>query len=94
MNNIENDPLTYAIIGSCMEVHDEIGPGCLEAVYHECLEIEFHLRNIPYISYPKLKICYKNQYLKKYYIPDFSVYDKIIVEMKNPGAELQGIFVL
>ena len=51
MNNKENDPLTYAIIGSCMEVHNEIG--CLEAVYHECLEIEFHLRNIPFISHPK-----------------------------------------
>ena len=82
MKNKNNDPLTYAIIGSCMEVHNEIGPGCLEAVYHECLEIEFHLRNISYISQPKLKICYKNHNLKKYYIPDFIVYNKIIVEIK------------
>jgi GxxExxY protein len=51
-------------------------------VYHECLEIKSHLRNIPYISHPKLKICYKNHYLKKYYIPDFIVYNEIIVEIK------------
>jgi len=32
---------THAIIGVAMEVHREMGQGFLEAVYHECLEIEF-----------------------------------------------------
>ncbi|MBN2532045.1 MAG: GxxExxY protein [Spirochaetales bacterium] len=35
-----------------MEVHREMGLGFLEAVYHECLEIEFQIRKIPYISKP------------------------------------------
>jgi|GEM_PF-5894326 len=29
-----------------MEVHRELGPGYLEAVYHESLEIEFQIRAI------------------------------------------------
>ena len=37
-----------------MEVHNHMGPGLLESVYHECLEIEFELQNIPFISKPKL----------------------------------------
>jgi GxxExxY protein len=54
----------------------------LEAVYHECLEIEFQIRNIPYISKPKLKLYYKNNLLKKHYEPDFLVYSEIVVEIK------------
>lgn len=36
---MEKDPRTHQIIGAAMEVHNEMGPGHLEAVYHECLEI-------------------------------------------------------
>ena len=73
MNSKERDPRTHAIIGAAMEVHNEMGPGFLEAVYHECLEIEFTLRKIEYISKPQLNIFYKENQLKKYYIPDFVV---------------------
>ena len=58
MDTKEKDPRTYAIIGAAMEVHKEMGSGFLEAVYHECLEIEFQIRNIPYISKPRLKLYY------------------------------------
>ena len=40
---------SYAIIGACLEVYKEKGCGFLEAVYQECLEIEFEYQNIPYI---------------------------------------------
>ena len=54
----------------------------MSTVYHECLEIEFQIRNIPYVSKPKLKLYYKNNLLKKYYGPDFLVYSEIVVEIK------------
>jgi GxxExxY protein len=50
---MRNDPRTHAIIGTAMEVHRIIGSGHLEAVYHECLEIEFLKQEIPFISEPK-----------------------------------------
>ena len=65
-----------------MEVHNIIGPRHLEAVYQECLEIEFKLRQISFISQHRLEIFYKNQKLKKFYIPDFIVYKEVIVEIK------------
>ena len=78
----EKDPRTHAIIGAAMEVHNIIGPGYLEAVYHECYEIEFQKRQILFISKPKLDIYYKEIKLKKYYISDFLVFKEIIIEIK------------
>ena len=76
------DPRTHSIIGAAMEVHRDMGSGLLEAVYQECLEIEFKLRKIPFISQPKVTIYYKDNELNKYYVPDFIVYDEVIVEIK------------
>ena len=39
---------SYAIQGAVFEVYREMGSGFLEAVYQECLAIEFRRRNIPF----------------------------------------------
>ncbi len=72
----------YEIIGAAMAVHRELGPGFLEAVYQEALEIEFQLKEIPYERERQLNIEYKTQTLKKHYNADFVCHDKIIVETK------------
>ena len=80
---------SYAIIGACMEVYNDKGAGFLEAVYQECLEIEFGLRGIPFVAQKQLEITYKGQALKQRYVPDFLCYDSIIVELKAAN-ELGG----
>jgi GxxExxY protein len=77
---------SFAIIGACFEVYNEVGPGFFEAVYQECLEIEFQLRRIPHVAQAQLTLRYKDHELKKKYQPDFLCYDKIIVEVKAVGA--------
>lgn len=72
----------YAIIGAAMEVYNELGPGFLEAIYQEVLEMELAARAIPFASQPELPVYYKGQRLKKCYIADFLVYEKIVVEIK------------
>ena len=73
---------SYKIIGACMEVHNTLGCGFLEAVYQEALAIEFEKRGIPYIREAELNIEYKGIILSKKYNADFICYDKIIVETK------------
>ena len=73
---------TYKIIGTALEVHKILGPGFLEAVYHEAMEIEFSERQIPFESHKLLKIPFKSHILKQPYEADFLVYDEIIVEIK------------
>jgi GxxExxY protein len=79
---MEQDPQTYAILGAALEVHRILGPGHLEAVYQEALEIEFDLREIPYESQPRIVLEYKGRELKKYYQPDFLVGERVVVEIK------------
>ena len=86
---MEKDSRTHKIIGAVRlggEVHNIIGPGHLEAVYQECLEIEFELRMVPFISKPQLPIYYKERKLKKYYVPDFIVFKDIVLEIKAERA--------
>ena len=79
---------TYAIIGAAMEVHKELGPGYLEAVYQEAMEIEFDLRGLPYVSQPEMRIDYKGHILKRHYVPDFLVFDSVPVELKAHSTPL------
>jgi GxxExxY protein len=39
---------SYAIMGACFNVYKEMGNGFLEAVYQECLEMEFSEKKIPF----------------------------------------------
>ena len=81
---------SFRIMGACFEVYKEIGCGFLEAVYQECLQIEFGLQNIPARSQPALSLTYKGHRLEKEYAADFICFDKIILELKAV-AELDDI---
>lgn len=78
----KRDPRTHAIIGAAIEVHRTMGPGFLEAVYHEALSHEFTLKNIPFQKEQSLPITYKNRTLSIKYKADFICYGSIIVELK------------
>jgi len=73
---------SYQIIGACFEVYKEKENGFLEAVYQECLSIEFVDQNIPFIEKPRLRLNYKGRELKQTYEPDFLCFQEIIVEIK------------
>lgn len=86
----ERDPQTYAIIGACMAVHNELGHGFLEAVYQEALEIEFTRRGIAFVREKPLIIDFTGIALRTRYDADFYCYDSIIVELKALGALAPG----
>ena len=83
MANIVYQEESYAIVGACMEVYNEMGSGYLEAVYQECLEYEFGDRKIPFETQQPLKLRFKHRALRSVYIPDFVCGGKIIVEIKG-----------
>ena len=74
---------TYKIIGICMEVHRTLGPGLLEVIYKDALEIEFKENNIPFEREKEFLIEYKGKILPHKFYADFIVNEDIILEVKT-----------
>ena len=53
----------YKIIGAAIEVHRILGPGFAEAIYHEALEVECQLQQVPFVSQKELRVIYKGSTL-------------------------------
>src|SRR5690242_18168012 len=76
----------YRIMGACFEVYKEKGCGFLEAVYQECLEIEFNMQGLLFVRKKPLALNYKGRALQQAYQPDFICMDKIVLEIKAVSA--------
>ncbi len=72
----------YAVVGAAMEVYNELGPGFLEPVYQEALEIELTDRGIPFEAQKEIALFYKSRRLRKDYCADFLAFGKVIIEIK------------
>ena len=73
---------TFKIIGVCMEVHRNLGPGLLEVVYKDALEIEFKANNLPFEREKEFSIEYKGVILPHKFYADFIVNEDIVLEVK------------
>ena len=81
-SNLVYSEEVFRIQGAIFEVYRAMGPGFLEAVYQECLAIEFAERGIPFAALQALALEYKGRGLRQTYSADFVCFDKIIVELK------------
>lgn len=77
---------SYKIIGTCFDVHNNLGPGFLEIVYKDALEYEFRNAGIPFEREQEYEVKYKDIILPHKYYADFIVFDKIILEVKAVQA--------
>lgn len=74
--------LTRIIIGICMEVHRQLGHGFLEVVYQDALNHELKLNGISFERKKKYTIDYKEIILSHFYVADFVIENKLILELK------------
>jgi GxxExxY protein len=74
---------TYRIIGACIEVYRNLGYGFLEVVYKDAMEIEFLHQDINYIREEEHAIDYKGVILKHKFLADYTLFERIIVEVKT-----------
>lgn len=81
----ELSALTHKIIGCAMRVHSAHGPGCREDTYQRDLEVHFANAGLLYTPQKKLEV-YDSRNGNKligYYIPDFIVAERVVVEIKT-----------
>lgn len=73
--------ITYAVIGAAMEVHRELGPGHVEAVYERALAVEFRRRGIRFEQQHAYAVKYQGEWVGDGRV-DFLVEGLIVVELK------------
>jgi GxxExxY protein len=71
----------YQVVGSAIEVLNELGHGLHERPYENALVVEFSLRNIPFRQQPNYDVLYKGHKVGLF-IPDLIAYDMAIVDAK------------
>jgi GxxExxY protein len=77
------DVITYQIIGCAMAVHRDLGPGLREDSYQRALEGQFTDRQIPFEAQKLYEVIDPaGGGLIGYYIPDFLVDSRVVVEIK------------
>ena len=76
----------FVIRGAIFDVYRAMGAGFLEAVYHECLEIELERRDIPFETRKPLALAYLGKPLRQIYIADLICHGRILIELKAVRA--------
>ncbi len=86
----ENRPalneLSERVIGACINIHRELGPGLLESAYEECLCYELSLARIPFERQRPVPVAYRDVRLDCGYRLDLVVDNRLIVELKCVDA--------
>jgi GxxExxY protein len=77
----ENE-LSKIIIGACIEVHKELGPGLLESVYEHCLAHELRGKGLDVKKQHALPVIYKGEQMDMGFRLDIWVNQLVIVEVK------------
>ena len=79
-------PVTRQVIGAAIEVHKAIGPGLLESIYQECLEVELRLRRVRFERHKTIPVMYKGVDVGAALRLDLLVGNAVIVEIKTVEA--------
>ena len=79
----KDDPLTYRINGCAIRVHRALGPGLLESVYEECIEVELARDGMSFRSHPRIAVPYEGRILDREFRPDFVIENEVVLELKS-----------
>ena len=75
------EDLIHRIIGCCITVHCELGPGLLEQVYHRAVGVELQHCGIPFEREKRFPVRYRGKPLYIHRL-DLVVEGKVMLELK------------
>lgn len=78
----END-LSYLVIGSAIEIHKNVGPGLLESAYENALAYELRDKGLDVKQQVPMPFVYKEVKLEVGYRIDLIVENKLLIEVKS-----------
>ena len=90
MENVK-DPLTEKIIACCFRVHNELGPGFAEKIYHKALMIAFEDADLAYEAEKTFNVFFQDKKVGSFRL-DLLVEGKVIVEIKALTGNVPEVF--
>lgn len=90
--SLEHSNITGQIINICFDIHNELGPGFREKIYHTALEVALEDRKIKYQSEKEFYIKYKDRQMGVHRV-DMLVESEIIIELKAIKGDIPGLFI-
>ena len=85
------DSLTEKIIACCFKVHNELGPGFAEKIYHKALMIAFENAELAYESEKTFDVFFQDNKVGAFRL-DLLVESKVIVEIKALTGNVPEVF--
>jgi GxxExxY protein len=79
---MEENEISYRIIGAAIEIHKNIGPGLLESAYENALFYDLKMIGLSVLQQVPMPFIYKEIKLDVGYRLDLVVENKVIVEIK------------
>ncbi len=79
----EINRLTERIIGCCVSVHRELGPGLLESVYEECLCLLLQEANMNVDRQGVIPVHFRGKMLEQTFKFDVLVENTVLIELKS-----------
>lgn len=84
MEKINN--ITSTIIASCIEVHNDLGPGLFASVYEEILAYKFQKIGLLFQRQVAIPVFYEEIKMDVGFRADFIIENEVIVEIKSIEA--------
>jgi len=78
----ELEAMAHEVIGCCLAVHKELGPGLLESVYPRAVAIELEDRGISFEMEKPLRVNYRGQLLCHQRL-DMFIDGRLVLELKS-----------
>ncbi|MFA6897525.1 MAG: GxxExxY protein [Patescibacteria group bacterium] len=83
--------ITEKIISAAFEVHNKLGAGFLERVYHSAMNIALKQKGLAFESEKEYKIFYDGHEIALHRL-DLVVEDKVVVELKSMIGEMPNVY--
>lgn len=83
---MDENQLSGIVIGCCLRIHRNLGPGLFESVYEEVLVHELHKKKLMCKRQVGLPVVYEGLHLDLGFRVDMIVEQKVIVELKSIEA--------
>jgi GxxExxY protein len=80
---MQENELSYLIIGTALKLHSAVGPGLLESVYENALAFDLREKGLNVKQQSPMPFIYKDLKMEVGFRLDLLVEDKVIVEIKS-----------